>query len=74
MVNLIIQGVIIFALIVGGVILLALGQEDWGGRLLIAGLAYAAALFQNRPALPGGSSPPAAGEAASGSSGPADSV
>ncbi len=74
MVNLIIQGAIILALIVGGVVCLAIGQTSWGEKLLGAGLIYAVALMQNRPALPGGSSPPAAGETASGSSGPADTT
>ncbi len=74
MANFVVQGALILALIVGGVVCLAIGKEDWGGRLLIAGLAYAAALFQNRPVLPGGTSPPASGPAAPGSSGSADMV
>ncbi len=52
MANLIIQGIVILALIIGGVVLLALGQKDAGGPMLAAGLAYAAALFQNKPSIP----------------------
>lgn len=72
MVNLIIQGAIILSLIVGGVVCLAIGQAAWGERLLGAGLIYAAALVQNRPALPSSNSPPATGSAAPMSSGPVD--